>query len=80
MSVDGTRRAAAMGAFDRLKNKAEELREKAKPMAESLKDKAEHASESIKSKVNEFGDPGAPNPPTTQPPVTESGPGDAPAQ
>jgi hypothetical protein len=45
-----------MGALDRFKNKAEELREKTKPLAGSLKDKAERATESLKAKANEFGD------------------------
>lgn len=56
-----------MSAFDRFKDKAEELakkakpkadelREKAKPMAESIRVKAERATETIKTKVNEVSD------------------------
>ena len=53
-----------MGAFDRLRSKAEdlakkakpkveELRERATPLAQTLKEKAEHAGESLKAKAEE---------------------------
>jgi hypothetical protein len=69
-----------MGAFDRLKNKAEELREKSKPLAGTLKDKAERATETIKAKANEFGDrppPGVAGGPATEPPAAPEGPTDS---
>jgi hypothetical protein len=75
-----------MGALDRFKNKAEELRDKAKPMAGTLKDKAERATETIKAKANEFNDarppatPGqTPTNPTTPDAATET-PEGGPAQ
>jgi hypothetical protein len=57
-----------MGALDRFKKKADELREKAAPMAGSLKEKAERTTESLKGKMNEFGDA---NPPQAAQPLVE---------
>jgi|KBSSwiStaDraftv2_1062776.scaffolds.fasta_scaffold79002_2 uncharacterized protein YjbJ (UPF0337 family) len=47
-----------MGAFDEIKEKAEDAKEKAKHAAEDLKEKAEDLRDNIKDRLNREDGPG----------------------